>query len=391
MDSLTQAICAFQAGQPVIIMDDDDRENEGDLCLPAAAATPELVNLILRASTGLLCVACSPRRTQELELSPMVTSNTDPHRTPFTVSVDLDPKYGTTTGVSISDRCKTIRALADPTKTAADFTRPGHIFPLRASPQGLAGRRGHTEASVELCKLAGVYPVCLIAELMNADGTMSRFPECRAFADKHHLSLISTNQIVAALTPPQARLPVDSMELTISTYSPQPNMTYVILSKGDLRGKTHVPLRIHSECLTGDVFGSQRCDCRSQLDLALQRMRSSERGLLIYVQGHEGRGIGLENKIRAYALQDSGKYDTYSANLALHLPLDDRVYTQIPIILERLGVVSVDLYTQNPEKIQALGKYLGTVHPECGCETPENHRYLETKKSKMADCVTLSS
>jgi 3,4-dihydroxy 2-butanone 4-phosphate synthase/GTP cyclohydrolase II len=389
MDPLTHAIRAFQAGQPVIIMDDDDRENEGDLCLPAAAATPELVNLILRASTGLLCVSCSPRRTHELDLSPMVTSNTDPHQTPFTVSVDLDPKYGTTTGVSIADRCKTIRALADPTKTAKDFTRPGHIFPLRASPRGLASRRGHTEASVELCKLAGVYPACLIAELMNADGTMSRLPECRSFAETHHLPLISINQIADALTPPQARLPVDSMELTISTYSHQPNRNYVILSKGDLHGKSHVPLRIHSECLTGDVFGSQRCDCRSQLDQALERMRASEMGLLIYVQGHEGRGIGLENKIRAYALQDSGKYDTYSANLALHLPLDDRVYTEIPIILERLGVTSVDLYTQNPEKIQALGKYLGIVYPDCGCETPANQRYLETKKVKMADCATV--
>lgn len=383
MDPLTQAITAFKTGKPVIIMDDDTRENEGDVCLPAAAATPELVRFILRASTGLLCVACSPRRINELDLTPMVMNNTDPHGTPFTVSVDLDPKYGTTTGVSIYDRARTIQALADPTKNANDFTRPGHIFPLRASPQGLSGRRGHTEASVELCKLAGVDPVCLIAELMNEDGTMARLSECRAFAEKHELPLISINQIAMALTMPRARLPINAMDLTITTYSPRPDINYIVLSKGDLQGKTHVPLRIHSECLTGDVFGSQRCDCRSQLDQALGRMRSSEVGLLIYIRGHEGRGIGLDNKIRAYALQDAGTHDTCTANLALHLPLDNRMYTEIPTILERLGVQSVDIYTQNPHKIQAVGKYLGDVHPEQGQETSENHSYLEAKKVLM--------
>lgn len=384
MDPVSAAIAAFQKGRPVIIMDDATRENEGDLCLPAAAATPELVRFILRASTGLLCVACSPLRTRELDLPPMVINNTDLHKTPFTVSVDLNSKYGTTTGVSVMDRCQTIRALADPTKTASDFTRPGHVFPLRASPQGLAGRRGHTESSVELCKLAGVYPVCLIAELMNEDGTMSRLPECRAFAEKHQIPLISINQIYLAISMPRAILPVDSMDLTISTYSPSRDIMYVILSKGELRGKTHVPLRIHSECLTGDVFGSHRCDCRSQLDLALNRMRSSDVGLLIYIQGQEGRGIGIDNKIRAYALQDTQEYDTCTANLALHLPLDDRVYVEIPTILEKLGVGSVDIYTQNPNKVQALGKYLATVYPEGGQETPENRHYLDAKKILLA-------
>ena len=383
MSNLTTAIESFKEGRPIIIMDDDTRENEGDLCMPASVVTDVDVLFFLKYSTGLLCVACSPLRIDELDLPPMIAHNTDPQKTPFTVSIDLDRKYGTTTGVSAQDKAKTIKALGDPNMKRTDFSRPGHIFPLRASPKGLAYRRGHTEASVELCKLANVYPACLIAELMNPDGTMSRLKECREFSSQHKIPLITVKDIQKEISIVTASLPIMISETTadfqISSYTPNNSEHYVILSKGDLHGKSNVPLRVHSECLTGDVFHSARCDCGSQLSRALEMLHESEVGLLIYVRGQEGRGIGLENKIRAYGLQDTGDYDTYSANEALHLPLDCRNYDGIATILERIGIQSVILYTENPLKVESLSRYVSKCVPLPGVVTPHNQDYVKTK------------
>lgn len=385
MYNLQIAINAFKEGKPVIIMDDDTRENEGDLCMPASFVTDTDVLFFLKYSTGLLCVACSPLRIEELELPPMIIDNTDPQKTPFTVSVDLNRKYGTTTGVSAQDKAKTIRALGDPNMKASDFCRPGHIFPLRASPQGLYGRQGHTEASVELCKLANVYPACLIAELMNPDGTMCRLKECQQFSNQHNIPLITVKQIQDEISMFTSKLPVTlnekTTEFTISTFNASNDQHYVILSKGNLQGQKDVPLRIHSECLTGDVFHSARCDCRSQLDAALHMLYESERGVLIYVRGHEGRGIGLSHKIKAYSLQDTGNYDTYTANTALHLPLDCRHYEGVTTILDRMGIQSVILYTENSIKIQELAPYISKCLPLPGIVTSYNQKYIQCKSS----------
>lgn len=382
--SLNEAITAFKAGKPVIIMDDDTRENEGDLCLPANVVTDSDVLFFLRHSTGMLCVATSPSRVDKLKLPMMISENTDPQKTPFTVSVDLARKHGTTTGVSAQDKAKTIRALGDPKMTGQDFSKPGHIFPLRASPQGLYGRQGHTEASVELCKLAGLYPTCMIAELMNSDGTMSRLKECREFGKQHNIPIITVKDIQNEISMTTATLPISFPETVfqISTFSPPSGERYVILSRGEVKGKSEVPVRIHSECLTGDVFRSARCDCGSQLENAMKMFSQLDLGLLIYVRGQEGRGIGLENKIKAYELQDYGNHDTYSANKELHLPLDCRNYDGINMLLEKLEVKSIVLFTENPTKIESLAKYISKTSPFPGTVTPQNQSYLNTK-SKM--------
>lgn len=378
------AIEAFKHGKPVIIMDDDTRENEGDLCLPAAAVTDKDVLFFLRYSTGLLCVACSPFRVDELNLPPMIVDNTDPQKTPFTVSVDLDRKHGTSTGVSAQDKAMTIRALANPKMTGADFSKPGHIFPLRASPQGLYARKGHTEASVELCKIAGVYPACLIAELMNTDGTMSRLTECQRFAAHHAIPLITVRDIqdkIAFISSPLPLVLSDGIDqFKISTYTPPSGDKYVIITKGDVSRQKDVPLRIHSECLTGDVFHSAKCDCGSQLQGFLELLHRSERGVLIYIRGHEGRGIGLEQKIKAYGLQESEGYDTYMANKELHLPLDCRRYDGIIPILQRLEVQSVVLYSENQDKLQCLAPYVSKWQSMPGVVTNYNQRYIKIKR-----------
>lgn len=384
MSTLHTAINAFKDGKPVIIMDDDTRENEGDLCIPAFSVIDTDVLFFLNHSTGLLCVACSPLRIDELNLPPMIANNTDPHKTPFTVSVDLHQKYGTTTGVSAQDKAKTIRALGNPEMKSSDFNRPGHIFPLRASPQGLYGRQGHTEASVELCKLANVYPACLIAELMNSDGTMSRLKECQDFSTMYNIPLITVKQIQEEISVVTSKLPItlnnNIDEFDISVFSLSNNERYVILSKGMLKGQKNVPLRIHSECITGDVFHSARCDCGSQLNAALEMITKTQLGVIIYILGHEGRGIGLEHKIKAYELQETGMYDTYTANKALHLPLDSRQYDNIPGIIEKLGIVSVILYTENPNKIKALEPYITEYLPLHGDKTVYNDKYVQTKR-----------
>lgn len=384
MSRLAVAVDAFAHGKPVVIMDDTDRENEGDLCLPASCVTDEDVLFFLKSSTGILCVACCPLRIDELALPPMIQNNTDPNKTPFTVSVDLIPAHGVTTGVSVADKCKTIRALADPSMKATDFSRPGHIYPLRASPKGLFGRQGHTESSVELCRLAKMYPVCLIAELMNPDGTMSRLKECTEFCAKYNIPFVTVKEIQEGLYLRPAALPVkigsEIANCEISTYHvKESGESCVILSKGDLKGKRDVPLRIHSECLTGDVFKSARCDCGSQLNRSIELLSKSECGVLIYIRGQEGRGIGLDNKIMAYALQDTGKFDTCTANVELGLPLDCRRYDYIPEILARLGIESVNLLSDNPDKARCLGPYLSKFTSFSGEKTVYNQDYMLVK------------
>ena len=368
-------------------MDAEDRENEGDLCIPAEFVTPTDIVFFLKNSTGLLCVACNPLRVEELELDPMICKNTDPNRTPFTVSVDLDPSFGITTGVSADDKSKTIRALADPKFKASAFTRPGHIFPLRANPQGLYGRQGHTEASVELCKLSNVYPACLISELMIMEGPntgqMMRLAECQQFGQKYNIPIVTIEDIRNALPAPTSSLPVEIGSkvhpFQIKVYTDVSGCQYVVLSKGQLSGANNVWLRVHSECLTGDVFSSLRCDCRSQLTKAFEMLAEQESGLLIYIRGHEGRGIGLSNKIQCYALQDTGNHNTFTANHQIYLPSDCRSYNYLPTILKDLGIVSVVLYTNNSSKITAIQDYITNVVNFVGKETSYNQKYLQDK------------
>lgn len=382
MSVLDQALEAFRNGKPVIIMDDDKRENEGDLCVPAAGISDSDVLFFNRYTAGPLCVALNPLRADELNLHPMLVNGTDPRKTPFTISVDLGQRHGTTTGASVQDKVKTIRALADRQYLPADFSRPGHTFPLRASPAGLYGRQGHTEASVELCKLAGVYPACAISELINPNGTMSRLKECQEFSATHKIPLITVRDIQDRISMNSATLPVSLQggiaNFQISTFSPPTGEKYVILHKGDLHGQSNVHLRIHSECLTGDIFRSARCDCSSQLQAGLEMLHQSELGLLIYIRGQEGRGIGLENKIKAYSLQDDG-HDTYSANRALHLPPDCRQYQGVSLLLDKLAVKSVVLHTEDADKLDSLTAYVAKVVPLPGIVTPQNRDYLLAK------------
>ncbi len=389
MSNLEKAIHAFQNGKPVIIMDDKDRENEGDLCLPAQFVTKSSVNFFLRNSTGMICVACNPQRVQDLKLSPMTLDNTDPNGTPFTISVDLDRRYGTSTGVSSGDKAKTVAAIADLTKKAEDFTRPGHIFPLRSNAKGLYGRKGHTESSVELCILSGVYPACMIAELMftngENEGDMMRDDDCLKFAKQHDIPMITVEDIIKGLPEPQALLPIQLDTIvfgtTIKVYND--NCKYIVIKKGDVKNKSDIFLRIHSECITGDIFRSARCDCGSQLEETLKQLKNRDSGILIYIMGQEGRGIGFENKLLAYNIQDNENLDTVESNHKLYLPEDCRSYEYLPVILEDLGIKSVILHTTNPNKINAMQKYTSLIVNFTGKQTSHNTNYLRVKLDKL--------
>lgn len=384
------AIEAFKKGKPVIIMDDEERENEGDICLPAEFVTPEFV-FFAKQNSGRVCVSINPLRAEELNLTPMTSNNTDPNGTPFTITVDLDSKYGITTGVSTSDLSKTIKALADLSYKAEDFTRPGHVDPLKASPLGLRGRQGHTESSVDLCKLAGVYPACLIAELMYVEGEkkgqMMRADGCIEFGRKWNMPIVRIKDILERLPSPEADLPVkvdDNIceDTKIKVYN-DGKINYCVLIKGDPSGKENVFFRAHSECLTGDVFKSQRCDCYSQLQKGLKLLSESTDGILVYIRGHEGRGIGLEHKIQAYALQQTGNFDTVSANNELYLPTECRNYNYLPFILDDLKIKSVVLHSNNPDKLSSIKKYVSRVQPFLGEKTKFNEKYLEVKAEKL--------
>jgi 3,4-dihydroxy 2-butanone 4-phosphate synthase/GTP cyclohydrolase II len=392
-DHVEDAIEDIRRGRMVIVADDEDRENEGDLICAAEAVTAEGVNFMATHARGLICVALSEERADELDLPPMTDQNTDPQGTAFTVSVDGHRRFGVTTGISAHDRATTVRLLVDPATRPADLRRPGHVFPLRARPGGVLRRVGQTEASVDLARLAGFRPAGLICEIMRADGRMARRPELEAFARQHGLRFITVAQLVAYRLQKErlvqriaeAHLPTAHGDFKVIGYrSLVDDREHVAIVKGEIAGEPGVLVRMHSECLTGDVFGSQRCDCGEQLATAMERIEREGKGAIVYLR-QEGRGIGLGNKLRAYSLQDQGQ-DTVEANEALGFKPDLRDYGIGAQILLDLGLRSIRLLTNNPRKIVGLDGYdLEIVGREPLRVSPGHHneRYLETKRAKL--------
>jgi 3,4-dihydroxy 2-butanone 4-phosphate synthase/GTP cyclohydrolase II len=392
LDTVERAIADIAAGRPVVVVDDEDRENEGDIIFAAAKATPELMAFTIRHSSGVICVPMPAVMLDRLEIPLMTPHNHDRMRTQFTISVDA--RDGVSTGISAADRAHTARALADSATEPWEITRPGHVFPLRYAEGGVLSRRGHTEAAVDLARLAGLTPVGVLVEIVNDDGSMKRAPDLRAFADEHGLAMISiddlvrhrhrTEELVERVA--ETRLPTRHGDFTAYGYrSTIDGSEHLALVYGDLSGAEPVLTRVHSECLTGDVFGSQRCDCGPQLDEALERVVDAGRGVVVYLRGHEGRGIGLVSKLEAYALQDAGR-DTVDANLDLGLPADARHYGAASQVLRDLGVSHVLLLTNNPEKSAALADFGVAVDdqvPLTPHPNPHNLRYLRTKRDRM--------
>ena len=392
LDTIEHALAEIAAGRGVVVVDDEDRENEGDLVFAADCVTPELVAFTMTHCRGLLCVPLEGDALDHLQLGQMAAQNTERMQTAFTVSVDA--REGITTGISAADRARTIALLADPATTAYDLVRPGHVFPLRAKPGGVLRRPGHTEAAVDLARLAGHRPAGVICEIVAEDGTMMRLPQLREFARQHGLALISIADLIAyrrrnesqVVRVAEAQIPTSHGPFRAVGYESVLDGTdHVALVRGDLGDGSDVLVRVHSECLTGDVFGSRRCDCGPQLDAALEAVSREGRGVVLYVRGHEGRGIGLMHKLQAYQLQDRGS-DTVDANLELGLPADARDYGTGAQILVDLGVRSMRLLSNNPDKRVGLEGYgleiVGRV-PLPTLATPENLRYLKTKRDRM--------
>jgi len=391
-DDVDRAIKDIAEGRPVVVVDDADRENEGDIIVAASLATPELLAFMIRYTSGVICVPLPGAELDRLHLPLMTSQNTEHMRTAFTLSVDA--RAGVTTGISAADRAATIARLVDPDTTAQDLVRPGHIFPLRYAEGGVLRRPGHTEAAVDLARLAGLPGAGVLAEVVNDDGTMARLPQLREFADTHDLALISIEQLVAyrrrterQLTrEAQTRLPNAFGLWQAYGYRHEIDGTeYVALVLGDVAGGTDVLTRLHSECLTGDVFGALRCDCGAQREAAMAAIAAEGRGVVLYLRGHEGRGVGLLSKLRAYALQDDGA-DTVDANLELGLPADAREYSAGAQMLADLSVRSIRLLTNNPAKVRGLtsgGVDITTRIPLETAVTPYNLRYLVTKRDKL--------
>jgi len=392
LDTVERAIADIAAGKAVVVVDDVDRENEGDLVFAAAKATPELMAFTIRHSSGVICVPMPAEMLDRLEIPLMTPHNRDRMRTAYTISVDA--RDGVTTGISAADRAHTARVLADSATEPWELTRPGHVFPLRYRRGGVLVRRGHTEAAVDLARLAGLTPAGVLVEVVNDDGTMKRSPQLREFADEHALAMISIDDLVRYRHRTEVlvervaatRLPTRHGEFTAYGYrSTIDGSEHLALVHGDLTGDAPVLTRVHSECLTGDVFGSQRCDCGPQLDEALERVAHAGRGVVVYLRGHEGRGIGLVSKLQAYALQDAGR-DTVDANLDLGLPADARHYGAASQVLRDLGVSRVRLLTNNPEKSESLEDF-GIHVDEQVALTPRpnkhNLAYLRTKRDRM--------
>jgi 3,4-dihydroxy 2-butanone 4-phosphate synthase/GTP cyclohydrolase II len=384
------AIAAIGRGEFVVVVDDVDRENEGDLIIAAAKVTEEQIAFMVRYTSGLICVPMLRERLDELELPLMVMENTDTMRTAFTVSVDC--RFGITTGISAADRAATVRALIGPNTQPSDLARPGHVFPLRYSEGGVLVRAGHTEAAVDLARLAGLYPAGVLCEVVNDDGTMARGQDLIRFAKEHDIVIATIADLVEYLSGSsvqrvaEARLPTEFGDFTaVGFRSRRDGLEQVALVMGDVRGAEDVLVRVHSECLTGDVLGSMRCDCRSQLRESQRIIADEGVGIVLYMRGHEGRGIGLMHKLAAYALQDEGR-DTVEANLELGLPVDARDYGMAAEMLRDLQVAGVRLLTNNPAKRHGLSGYgLEVVErvPIVARPNPYNVRYLGTKREKM--------
>lgn len=389
--TIPEAVEDMEAGKFLIVVDDEGRENEGDLVIAAEKVTPEAINFMARYGRGLICIAMTGERLDELMIPMMVYDNTSKFASPFTVSVEA--KHDVTTGISAHDRAVTVKALIEPATRPEDITRPGHMFPLRAREGGVLVRAGHTEAVVDLAKIAGLYPAGVICEVMNEDGTMARLSELELMAAEHGIKIVSVAQIIAyrrlheklIQRVAEASLPTKYGDfLSIAYKSAIDPDEHVALIRGELDGERPVLVRVHSECLTGDVFHSLRCDCGEQIDLAMRAIADEGRGVFLYMR-QEGRGIGLHNKIRAYALQDQG-LDTVEANEALGFESDIRDYGIGAQILADLGVRNIRLLTNNPRKVIGLEGYgLQVVEtlPILAKPNPRNVKYLETKRKKM--------
>jgi 3,4-dihydroxy 2-butanone 4-phosphate synthase/GTP cyclohydrolase II len=396
--SIQEAIEEIRQGRMVIVVDDADRENEGDLIMAAERVTPEAIAFIVRHSSGVICMPVIGRRLDELEIPLMVAANTDSRRTAFTISVDA--RAGVTTGISAADRARTIQAIIHPSTEPADLSRPGHIFPLRYREGGVLKRAGHTEAAVDLARLAGLYPAGVLCETVNEDGTMARLPDLTVFAHAHGLKLISIADLIAyrrqhevlVTKVAEANIPTPHGEFRSIAYeSIVDGRTHVALVTGDIGEGADVLTRVHSECLTGDVFGSLRCDCGEQLDRAMELIGREGRGVILYIRGHEGRAIGITHKLRAYELQDRGR-DTVEANIELGFPADQRDYGIGAQILYDLGVRSMRLLTNNPEKRAGLEGHGLTIKERLPLQTdptPQNVGYLRAKREKLGHLLDL--
>jgi 3,4-dihydroxy 2-butanone 4-phosphate synthase / GTP cyclohydrolase II len=392
ISSIEDVLQDINEGKMVIIVDDEDRENEGDVMIAAERATPEVITFMARYACGLICLSLTEERVRQLDLPLMVQDNTSPYNTAFTVSIEA--KEGITTGISAFDRARTVQVAIDPKSTADDISRPGHIFPLAARSGGVLVRVGHTEASVDLARLAGLNPSGVICEIMNEDGTMARMPDLEIFAEKHGLKIVTIADLIKYKTKnerlvrrvAETRIPTRfAGEFTLIAYENDVDKkTHLALVKGDIKPEDSVLVRVHSECFTGDVLGSMRCDCGEQLQKALRMIEHEEKGVFVYMR-QEGRGIGLANKLKAYSLQDCG-HDTVEANIALGFSPDLRDYGIGAQILNDIGVRKMRLMTNNPKKIKGLEGYGLTVVERVSIEmtpTKDNIAYLTTKQKKL--------
>jgi len=390
--SIDEALAVIRDGGMVAVVDDEDRENEGDFVMAADAATPETMTFIIKYSSGFVCIPMLGEALDRLQLPPMVRNNEDPKQTAYAVSVDA--VEGTSTGISAADRARTAQVLSDPDATASDITRPGHVLPLRYVPGGVLRRAGHTEASVDLARLAGRRPAAVICEIVNEDGTMARVKDLETFCATHNLLLITIADLIAYRREreeiieriSEAPLPTPYGTWRVVAYRSQADTSEsVALVYGEVAGKDNVMVRMHSECLTGDVFRSLRCDCGPQLDLAMAKIADNGSGVIVYLRGHEGRGIGLADKLRAYNLQDAGE-DTIDANLSLGLPSDSRDYGTGASILADLGLTTIRLLTNNPQKRAALDGFGLSIVERIPVEirpNAANITYLRTKADRM--------